>query len=215
MTAKFGFQVTVQDRIIWIFPEDVSSADIAAQAETAFKKMVVEQLNKANILTDARLTDLTSDKPDDLEPIKKIKAKIRDEITKLGTSADLQAKIAVWVNNVSITEISKQIASVPGEAKGQLAALQAKASTGITYGWKRGAGEDPISLGTFGNLLDFITNSIVVKLGLSFNVRGEFDALVKGLPEPISGSVQALTDGAVFELDEIRLKIPGKGSHHT
>lgn len=215
MTAKFGFQVTVQDRTIWIFPEDVNSAAIAAQAEAAFKKMVAEQLATSVINTKEKLEILIVEKTNDPEPIKKIKLKVKDEIGKLVESATLKDKITVWVNNVSITEISEQIKSIKGKAEDQLASLQARASTGITYGWKRGVGEDPITLGTFKNLLDFIDNSIVHKLGLKFDVSDEFDNLVKGLPEPISGSVQALTDGAVFELDEIRLKIPGKGSTIT
>jgi len=138
MSARFGFQVTVKERAIWVFPEDVDAALAAAKA----------QANAA------------------------------------ASNASAEAKRL--------------------------------AKAGIAYGWTRGVGEEPISLGSFDDLTGFVDDNILGNLPAAlkpdFKVTESFDALVGGLPDPVNGAVKDLKAKAVFELDSLRLKIPGKGS---
>ena len=138
MSAKFGFQVTVNDRAIWVFPEDIDAAVATAKAQAT------KAVSKA-------------------------------------------------------TETTKALAK-----------------TGITYKWTRSQGEDPISLGTLKNLVDFVDNSIVKPLGLtSFDANDVLTSVIGSLPAPIDNAFDSLSRGAVFELDEIRLRIPGKGGNES
>ena len=48
MTSKFGFQVTIRDRTIWLFPEDVNSAIATAKAQAeALKNAAKDARDKA------------------------------------------------------------------------------------------------------------------------------------------------------------------------
>lgn len=138
MTTKFGFQITVDTRTIWIFPEDVEAA-----------------LATAKVQAEAALSDATE-------------------------------------------------------------LVKARAKTGIVYGWSRAVGEDPINLGVFRDLTRFIDTSIIAPLPAavkpSFSVDQEFEKLVQGLPDPVNKAVDDLTSKAIFELDGLRLKIPGTDS---
>ena len=138
MTGKFGFQITVNERTIWIFPEDMDAALAAAKA---------------------------------------------------------QAQAA---------------------AAGASAQVKAMAKAGITYGWTRGPGDEPISLGSFDDLTGFIYNSILGALPNEvkpdFSLTDEFDSLFRNLPDPVNTAVDDLTTKAIFELDGLRLMIPGSDS---
>ena len=143
MSAKFGFQVIVNDRAIWVFPEDIDAAVSVAKAQAnAIKK---------------------------------------------------EAKDA-----------TKQLAKA-----------------GIAYGWVRGPEEEPISLGTFTSLIQFVDNNIIGALPAAmkpepkFELTKSFDSLVQGLPDPFNEKITDLKDKASFELDALRLKIPGKDSSET
>ena len=131
MAAKFGFQVTVNDRTIWLFPEDVDAALQAA---------------KKRAVTGAK----------------------------------------------TVTR------------------------SGIAYGWTRAPGDDPISLGTFNDLTVFIDNQIIANLPEpvrpAFSVQKTFDDLIENLPNPVDEKLNDLKTKAVFELDGLRLKIPGRGA---
>lgn len=207
MIAKFGFQVTVEQRTIWIFPEDIDAAAIAAQAEALLKKTLAAELAK---------------KFDDDTKINTLINGIQDETIKLKVKAALPAgatvaeKLTVVMNKVSLLDIQTSIDTLDATVKTTIDSLKARANTGIIYGWMRGPGEDPISLGVFRDLTRFIDRSIIGSLPSSvrpsFSVDNEFEKLVNGLPDPINSALTALTTKAVFELDSIRLKIPGKGS---
>lgn len=121
MTVKFGFQVTVQDRTIWLFPEDITAA-----AATAKHKL----------------------------------------------------------------------------------------NAGITYNWTRGLGEDPIMLGSLGDLTDFIDKNIIGPttswLRPDFNVTKSLDTLIAGLPSPVDTALKDTLNHVNFKLDGLRLQIPEK-----
>jgi hypothetical protein len=216
MTAKFGFQVTVQDRTIWIFPEDIDAAKVAAQAEVLLKDTIVTQLAASGKAFDTaeKLDNFITTQLSKSDPV--LAENIKKAINALPTTATIKDKVALLVGKVSLADIQTEINSLGDTVKSQINGLKARANAGIVYGWSRGTGEEPISLGVFTDLTKFIDNSIIAKLPSSvrpnFSVDQEFKALVSGLPEPVNSALTALTTKAVFELDSIRLKIPGKGS---
>lgn len=206
MTAKFGFQVTVQQRTIWIFPEDIDAAAAVAKAEAAVTDYLTAELKK---LEDSDIDGLINKLP---EAVKKT---VNDEITALkakGTEAQA-AKVSALMTKASVSDVVKGMSKTVNDA---INLLKVRIKDGIAYSWTRGAGEDPITLGTFDNLLDFIDDKIIASLPEfmrpTFDVSDSFDALVGGLPDPVNGAVEALKSKAVFELDGLRLKIPGKGT---
>lgn len=210
MTAKFGFQVTVQERTIWFFPEDVNLAEGVAKAEAAVKDAVKAEIDRlkntgGSDLT-ALYTSLTTTYPQIATEFNRLKQENKNLV-----DLDAQAKALENYANLIENEFST-IAQFGANAKSLITSLKQKLNTGVSYGWTRGAGEDPISLGTFEDLLNFIDEKIIKKLGLNFDTSDSFAAMVNGLPSPINGAISDLTTKAIFELDGIRLKIPGKGS---
>ncbi|TVP63372.1 MAG: hypothetical protein EA343_08265 [Nodularia sp. (in: Bacteria)] len=207
MTTKFGFQVTVEERTIWIFPEDIDAATVATQAEAKLKKTIAKELAKT-INNQDELDKLIKRLPD--------ASRIQSAIEVLPSDTKIEDTVAVLVSLVSLADIKEQINGIEGAAKTEINRLKAQATTGVIYRWTRGLGEDPISLGVFRDLTKFIDRSIIGSLPSSvrpsFSVDDEFSALVSGLPDPVNGALTALTTKAVFELDSIRLKIPGKSS---
>lgn len=110
---------------------------------------------------------------------------------------------------VEIIVNAKTIWIFPEDVNAALQAGQAKINAGVVYAWSRGAGEEPLSLGTFRDLVSFINKGLNM---VGFDVMASFDNLIKSLPNPIDDAVDNLVTNAVFELDSLRLKIPAKGS---
>ena len=236
MTAKFGFQITVQERTLWIFPEDINVAEGVAKAEAAVKAAVQDEIEKLRTedtetlkaLFDKLFKELPTEIKGEIQnEIDRLKKQAQKEADKVKEAAKGEAKAAgVTLTDEDFTAIAlknkaslieAQLTEVTGfaaEAKAKIESLRQKLNQGITYGWTRGPGEDPISLGTFDDLLDFIDDKIIASLPElirpDFDVSDSFDALVSGLPEPVNGAVEALKSGAIFELDGLRFKIPGK-----
>lgn len=104
---------------------------------------------------------------------------------------------------------SKTIWIFPEDVNAALQAGQAKINAGVVYAWSRGPGEEPLSLGTFMDLVTFINKGLNM---VGFDVMNSFKKLIAGLPNPIDDAVDNLVNNAVFELDSLRLKIPAKGS---
>lgn len=149
MTSKFGFQFAVNDRMIWVFPEDVEAAANAAKAAAEVAK----------------------------------------------------AKADKAINDLS-------------------ASVKSQAAAGIAYSWTRASGEDPISLGNLASVGEFVNNMIgkigkaAPTLGEAINPAAEIKSLVDGLPLPekLENVFESIQNNAYFELDSLRLRIPGKGS---
>ncbi|MGB7315841.1 MAG: hypothetical protein WA939_23145 [Nodosilinea sp.] len=204
MTAKFGFQVTVQDCAIWIFPEDIDAAALAAKAEAKVTEVLMDELKAKG---KAELEIVVNKLP----PTVKKEAEKEIEALKAAGKDDLEATAIALANKVS------DVATTLGnDAKDRLEDLKAKANAGVVYGWTRSPGEDPIELGTFLSLTEFIDKSIIGSLPdvvrPTFSVTDSFQSLVGGLPDPMNSALGELTSTAKFELDGIRIKIPGKGS---
>lgn len=206
MTAKFGFQVTVQERAIWIFPEDIDAASAVAKAEAVVTDYLKKELER---LPQTDITSLIAKLPNNIQTAVNNES---NALTAKGTDAG-KAKVAALMSQASVADIVKGMSS---DVQTAIGLLKAKITDGIAYSWIRGAGEDPITLGTFANLLNFIDERIIKSLPSAvrpdFDVSENFDALVNGLPDPVNGAIEALKSKAVFELDGLRLKIPGKGS---
>lgn len=217
MTAKFGFQVTVNDRAIWIFPEDIDAATVAAQAEAELRQRLAVELGKKVFDTQTKIDNFVAALNDGV-----LKSQIEGAINALPQTegkAKVSDQVAIIVSKVSLDDIESKISELSESIKSSVNGLKAKASSGVVYAWTRAPGEDPISLGVFRDLTLFIDNKIIGSLPRAvrpnFNVTESFGSLVNGLPDPVSGAVESLTTKAVFELDGIRLKIPGKGSAET
>lgn len=198
MTTKFGFQVTVQtkttSRMLWIFPEDIDTAAVVAKAKAALKQILIEELTKQA----AQLNGLIDQLPDS------VPTEVKTELKKL----DPSAKATALVEKGDITAIQTALAK---QADKQVNALKAQANAGLVYSWTREAGEEPIVLGAINDLMDFISNAIGIT-GADFDVKAKFNDLLGGLPDPIGSTAQEIAEKAIFELDGLRLKIPGKGS---
>ncbi len=110
---------------------------------------------------------------------------------------------------VEIIVNSKTIWIFPENVTAALQAGQAKINAGVVYAWSRGPGEEPLSLGTFMDLVSFINTGLNM---VGFDVKNSFTKLIGDLPSPIDDAVENLVNNAVFELDSLRLKIPASGS---
>lgn len=232
MTAKFGFQITVQERTLWIFPEDINVAEGVAKAEAAVKAAVQDEIEKLragdtktiNALFDKLPTEIKGEIQNEIDRLKKQAQREADKVKEAAkgkaqaagvTLTDDDFTAIALKNKASLIEAQlTEVTEFAAEAKAKIESLRQKLNQGITYGWTRGPGEDPISLGTFDDLLDFIDDKIIASLPAlirpDFDVSDSFDALVNGLPEPVNGAIEALKSGAIFELDGLRFKIPGK-----